>query len=579
MRFAWRPATEVLVLPAILACLVLDAAVPKWWSGVPAAVAMVAGIVLAVGVALQAQRSRSVFIRRARVAPIVAAIVVALTGIFLARGYLAFQQFQGWLAQEGTRTYDALFGALLLAAIVLERQGTLIARLALRAAQQPMLILTASFAALIACGTLLLVLPISVHSIEDISLLDALFTMTSAVCVTGLVVNDPGATYTGFGEAVILSGIQLGGIGFMTVAAFALQFRGGAALRDQSRYAAMLGANSLSALRRTIRGVVLATLAIELIGALLLLGLWAGDPRLDGRSAIWISAFTAVSAFCNAGFSLFADGMISFQRDTLCQLVIMTLIVCGGFGFPVLRELAVGGLQRARRYAKKERPRPPRFSVTTRVVLGATGFLIVAGATAIALLESGGIFQGLPFLDRVVGAVFTSVTSRTAGFNNVDVGALQAATLLLIMILMFIGGSPASTAGGIKTTTAAVLAATIRAEVTGSEPSLFHRALTHEVRRRATAVAGLSISVVLVSLMGLTLVERAPFLPLAFEAVSAFSTTGLSTGITPGLSPMGKLLIVTTMFVGRVGPLTIALAAGAPELQRHRLAQTSLSVG
>lgn len=574
MRFS----REHLALPAVLIALVVDTVVPTWWSGIFAVPGMAAGVLVAIQAARSADASRSLFIRRARVGLVTWGIVAALTGIGLARTYLAIRQFQGGVAAEGTRTYDAIFAVLLVAALLVQWRGADVARLAIRLALRPMLVLAASFVALIAAGTLLLVLPVSVRSIEDISLLDALFTMTSAVCVTGLVVNDAGTTYTGFGQFVILAGIQLGGIGFMTVAAFVLQFRG-SALRDQSRYATMLGADSLAALRRTIRGVVLATLLIELAGAVLFFLLWAGDPRLDGRSAIWISLFTAVSAFCNAGFSLFPDGLISFNRDASIQIVAAVLIIAGGIGFPVLREIAIGAWARARRLVKKDLPRAPRFGILTRVVLGTTGILLIAGASGVALLESGGVLAEMSFLDRLVGAFFTSVTTRTAGFNTFDLGLMQPATLLLMIVLMFIGGSPGSTAGGIKTTTAAVLAATIRAEVTGGEASLFRRGLTPEVRRRATAIVTLSATIVVSVLMALTVFEAKPFLSLAFEVVSAFSTTGLSTGITPTLSPYGKLLLVATMFVGRVGPLTIALAAGAPDAPRHRLAQTGLSVG
>lgn len=576
MQAAWRPRIETLVLPAILLALALDATVPAWWSGIPAAAAMAGGIFLAVRVTRAAHRSPSLFIRRARVVPIAAAMTVALAGICLARGYLAIRQFQGGIAAEGTRTYDALFAALLLAVLVLEWRGTLVARLSLRAAQQPMLLLTASFGVLIAVGTLLLVLPISVHSIEDISLLDAFFNMTSAVCVTGLTVNDPGSTYSSFGEAVLLAGIQLGGIGIMTVAALVFQ---GAGLRDQSRYATMLGASSLLSLRRTVQSVVVATLTIEAIGALLLFALWSGDARLDGRSAIWMSVFTAVSAFCNAGFSLFRDSLVAFRRDTFVPLVVMTLIVLGGLGFPVLRELVAASVPRLRRLVDRKRPQPPRLSITTRVVLAASAVLIVAGTTAVALTEGSTTLPDLGWWDRIIASAFTSVSTRTAGFDLLGMAAMHQSTLLVIMVLMFIGGSPASTAGGVKTTTAAVLVATIRAEILGGEPSLYDRALAEDVRRRATAIAVLSALIVLTVTVLLTLSERQPFLSLAFEAVSAYSTTGLSTGITPGLSPAGKILLAATMFVGRVGPLTIALAAGAPQLQRHRLAQTSLSVG
>lgn len=580
VRFGRRSvAVEELVIPAIAVALVFDALLHAWWSGLPATLAMACGVARAALAARTTHASRSIFVRRARVAPIAWGISAVLALLTLARAYVAVRQFQGGVAEEGTRSYDALYGALLVGSILVQSRRTDVARLALRLTSRPMLTLAASFAAMISGGTLLLVLPFSVRSIEDISFLDALFTMTSAVCVTGLTVNDVGTTYTVFGQAVILLGIQLGGIGMMTVAAFIFQFRGTAALRDQSRYAEMLGTKSLFALRSTLRAVVIGTLAVELAGALLLFLFFASDPRLGGRP-VWTSLFTSVSAFCNAGFSLLPDGLTLLRQDALPQLVVMALVVTGGLGFPVLQELAVSLRSRSLRLVRREAPRPPRLGMLARVTLATSAVLIVAGAAGVSLLESGGVLEDLPLHDRLTGALFTSITARTAGFNTLDVGAMQAGTLLLLMLLMFIGGSPASTAGGIKTTTAAVLASTVRAEISGGEPSLFHRELAPEVRRRATAIAGLSGAMVFTALLLLTIVERdVPFLALAFEAVSAFSTTGLSTGVTASLSPLGKLVLIATMFVGRVGPLTIALAAGAHGVQRHRLAQTGLSVG
>jgi trk system potassium uptake protein TrkH len=274
--------------------------------------------------------------------------------------------------------------------------------------------------------------------------------------------------------------------------------------------------------------------------------------------------FHAVSAFCNAGFSLFAGNMTQFAGDVGVQVVLMVLIVLGGLGFPVLMEVVRTGWQRLRRVVDSKASAPARVGLTTRVVLTTSGVLVVAGMVAVLALEFTGALTPAGEAmtgGRVLGALFASVNARTAGFNTVDLGVMRDATLLLMCALMFIGGSPASTAGGIKTTTAAVVMATLRGELRGREPELGGRAIAAEALRKAIAVSALSLLIVLTVVLLLTLTEDQPFIRLVFEAVSAFATVGLSTGITASLTVAGKLIIAAAMFVGRVGPFTIALAA------------------
>nr|WP_276599673.1 potassium transporter TrkG [Nannocystis sp. SCPEA4] len=444
--------------------------------------------------------------------------------------------------------------------------------------------LIGSFAALISLGSLLLTLPVSLTEAAHTSFVDSLFTMASAVCVTGLAVNDLGATYSVFGQGVILTGVQLGGIGIMTVAALALAFSNNSSLQSQLRYAAMLDARTVADLRKIVVGILAGTFIVEAIGAVLLWLMLAGDPRIGDASPLWTAVFHAVSSFCNAGFALFPGGMGAFVGDIGVQAVVMTLMILGGLGFPIMVELVRHGWRRLKRLIKPATPAPPRLSLATRVVLSTTLALIVAGTVAVLALEftSGlqpagehGIFH------RLWSALFISANTRSGGLDTVGVGGMRDATLLVLCVLMFIGGAPASTAGGIKTTTFATVVAALRAELRGREPELGGRALAPEVLRKATAVLVMMGGLLMAFVLLLSLTEDLPFLHVAFEAVSALATVGLSTGITASFSVAGKLLLTAAMFLGRVGPFTIALAVAdnAATRSRHRLAREDLPVG
>lgn len=512
-----------------------------------------------------------------------AVILLALLAMFVARAYMLSQQFGASTPEidRAGRIYDVVFlviGVLQgFSAAMPER----LARLALRLAQKPALLLAGSFAVMILVGTLALTLPVALEDVRDVSFVDSLFTITSAVCVTGLTVNDPGTTYTFFGELVILLSIQLGGIGIMTLAALALAFARDTALSTQLRYAAMLDARTLTDLRTTVQSIIVGALAIETIGALLLWIQFAGDPRVADHSAAWMAVFHAVSAFCNAGFALFQGNLMSFQDDVGVQTVLILLISLGGLGFPVLREVVILLRHLLVRAVFADAPRGPRMTLASRVVLITSASLVVGGMVITLALEWRNALGQLGVGHRMLAALFHSINTRTSGFNTVDVAAFGPTTLLWTCVLMFIGGSPGSTAGGIKTTTVATILATLRGELRGREPQLGHRAIAPEVFRRATAVAAISSGIVLVSVTALTLSEDQPFIHLLFETVSAFGTVGLSAGITPALSVFGKLVVAATMFVGRVGPLTIALAVADAEgaRQPYRLARESLPIG
>lgn len=441
------------------------------------------------------------------------------------------------------------------------------------------------YLAAITVGAVLLSLPPAAAG-RAVSGIDALFTSTSAVCVTGLTVLDTGGDFSAFGQAVILTLLQLGGLGVMTFSTFLLLSLGGRpSLLVVEATGDPLGSGSGPRLTSTLRGVFLLTVAIELAGALLLLAVWTLEGRADGPAYFWHALFHAVSAFCNAGFSTFSSSLEGFRGSLATNLVMIALIVAGGLGFVVLLDL--GALLRAapgRRLAALSRH--------SRLVLAVTAALILMGAAGVFLLEYDRALAGMPGWRRALAALFQSVTARTAGFNTLPTAALGAPTLFLLILLMFVGASPCSTGGGIKTTTLGILAATAWSRLFGrAETQAFGRAVPRETVTRATSLAILAaviVSAFLLALLGTEPAARAGrgggggdgFLPMAFETVSAFGTVGLSTGATRQLSWHGKLLVSALMLVGRVGPLSLAVAfSRTARRQRTRLPEGEFLVG
>ncbi|MBN2559841.1 MAG: ATPase [Phycisphaerae bacterium] len=438
-------------------------------------------------------------------------------------------------------------------------------------------LLAATFLALILIGSILLVLP-TAHAEGKVGPLDALFTATSAVCVTGLVVVDTGADFTPFGQVVIIILIQLGGLGIMTFAALATQlvgrrlsFRQQALLSD-----AFYQQSAANLVRENLKRIVLLTCVCELLGTVLL---YIGTWRFPGpHRPLSSAAFHSISAFCNAGFSLNADSLTGCRARPLVMLTIMALIVIGGLGHTVVLE----SLRRIWQRVRRRRVGPVPWSLNSRVVLWASGSLIVVGT--IALLLFGMTENEETWAEALSGAVFQSVTARTAGFNSVDIGALPMASLLALIGLMFIGGSPGSCAGGIKTTSLVTALARLRARLKGRpDVSLWGRRLSEDVIARASVVIGLAI---VWNAMGCVILaatelpsDAMAFEDLVFEQVSAFATVGLSTGITAGLSAAGKLWIIASMFVGRLGPLTAALAVMPQEIAKIRYPEEHMMIG
>lgn len=439
-------------------------------------------------------------------------------------------------------------------------------------------LMAASFGMLALIGALLLTLPQSVSDLAHVSFVDALFTATSALCVTGLSVNVVGQTYTPFGQAVLLGLMETGGLGIMVLYSFFGVLTGRRLeLRRAVVMAEMIDARSLSHLRRTLGGIVVLALVVQGVGVLALYTAFPAQGSVpSGAVGPWQNAvFHAVSAYTNAGFSLYHSGLVPFASSWSVCSVIMGLIVLGGLGFPVAFELL------GRLWARIRRRRPERLSLHTRVVLWSTGVLIGGGTLLFLSLEWNGVLRDFDPGTRLLVALFQSVTTRTAGFNTLDFAAVAPATLLATCALMFIGASPGSTGGGIKTTTFAALLATLRAELRRREQvCLMGRSIPAPLQRRAIAVALLGGVAVVVCTFLLLLTESHAPLKIVFEVVSALGTVGLSTGITPELSVPGRLLLTLAMLVGRLGPLTVMIAlAEDPSSNHTTLPEEKLGIG
>jgi trk system potassium uptake protein TrkH len=428
---------------------------------------------------------------------------------------------------------------------------------------KPARVAVISFACIILVGTFLLCLPVSSESGEWTSPVDALFTSTSAVCVTGLIVKDTPNYWSLFGELVILGLIQAGGLGIMTIYAFLASVLGtGMSLAFERMMGDMVESDPEHNILEMVEFICLFTLVMEVVGAVCLYFSWRGS--FDSFwSCFYHSVFHSISAFCNAGFSLNSDSLVRFQANLPVNFTISGLIIMGGIGFLVARDLG----QYVWWWAFSRRGRRPQLGTHSRLVLLITGTLLVGGFVMVFLTESIHSMSEAPLANRVLAGLFQSVTPRTAGFNTMplDAGVIAPSTALLLMTLMFIGGSPGSTAGGIKTTTLGVMISSIIATLRGREDAeMFHHSIRPETVHRVASVILLSIGAVVAGLFLLLVTEKhLQFLPIAFETTSAFGTVGLSMGITDSLTEVGRLIITALMFVGRLGPVTIVLSAAS----------------
>ncbi len=408
------------------------------------------------------------------------------------------------------------------------------------------------FATIILIGTFLLTLPIATENGEGLSFLNALFTATSATCVTGLVVVDTGDTFSTFGELVILFLIQIGGLGFMTFATLLFLLLGKKiSLKERLLLKEAFNNITISGLVRLVRRILLFTALIELIGALILSIRFSFDMSIG--KAIYFGFFHSISNFNNAGFDLMGgfNGLTEYVDDPFIVLTICALITIGGLGFIVINEL----------YEYRE---TKRLSVHSKIVLTSTLILTIGSTILIFLFEYGNSKTLGPLSEwgKVLGSLYQAVTPRTAGSNTLPIGDLTQTTLFLIIFLMFIGAGSGSTAGGIKITTFALLVATMWSQIRGKEDVvLFRRRIVNETILKALTVTMCGMMIVIFVTFVLSILEQGhSFMMYLFEATSAFGTVGLSMGLTPELSPGGRLVIILTMFAGRLGPLTIAFA-------------------
>lgn len=419
----------------------------------------------------------------------------------------------------------------------------------------PARVLVLGFMAVILLGALLLMLPISSKSGQSLRFLDALFTATSAVCVTGLVVVDTGTHFTQFGQFIIIALIQIGGLGFMTMSTLiALLVGKKIGLKERILIQESFNQFTLAGLVRLIRNVVLVTLAFEVIGGIILTIRFLFDYPLD--RALAFGFFHSVSSFCNAGFDLFGQvfgkytSITHYISDWVVTLTIGSLIVFGGLGFPVIVELL-------------NYPKTRKLSLHAKLVLKTTVLLILIGTFLILLIEmhNAKTIGGVDLSGKFLGSLFQSITPRTAGFNSLDTSQLRSATWFIMILLMFIGASPSSTGGGIKTTTFGVMMAAVKATIRGKDDAeIFERRLPTDLVYKAMTITFVALSWVIFVALIMSLIEPYKFIQVLFEVVSAFGTVGLTTGITPDLTDLSRILIAITMFVGRLGPLTVLVA-------------------
>ena len=433
---------------------------------------------------------------------------------------------------------------------------------------RPSTIIVLSFFLIILAGGILLSLPISSASGLPTNFLDAYFTSNSATCVTGLVVLDTGVYFSLFGLIVIMILMQVGGLGYMTFSVFAmLVLRKKLFVSERIMMQEALNIYSGKEVADVLKKIFAIVFAIEGIGVLILFLRWA--PELGVGKGILYAVFHAVSAFNNAGFALppnFAN-LSPYVTDIIINLTITTLIIIGGIGFIVISDILKGR----------------RLSLHSKITVVTTLLLIILGTIGILFLEFSNpqTLGPMPVGHKILASYFQSVSPRTAGFNTINIGAMFAPTLILTMFLMFIGASPGGTGGGIKTTTFAVLIGTICATLKGLKDTvMFRRRIPHETVRRAFTITTLSVFVVVCAVLLLNYFDKFSLIESAFEVFSAFGTVGLSMGITPKLSSIGKIIIIVVMFIGRVGPLALALTLLIQQKEpRIEYPKESISIG
>ena len=418
---------------------------------------------------------------------------------------------------------------------------------------KPVQIVVLSFIIIISIGTLLLLLPQSRKAGIDLSIINALFTAASATCVTGLTVVNISTTFTLFGQVIILSLIQIGGLGLMTMVGFFSIILRNMSLNESLVMRDALNYETLDKIGHMLVSILLITFTIEVIGAISLYLFWVED-FVSVKKALYFSVFHAVSAFCNAGFSLFQNSFTNYSKSRAFNLIITSLIILGGLGFIVITDII-------KVIKLKLRKKPARLKVHTKLVLIVSIVLIISGTLILFFFENKNLLSLYSVKDKLMMSYFQSVTARTAGFNTINVGGLANASCFILMILMFIGASPGSTGGGIKTSTFGIAILSLRAFIQGQQRiEIFKRSLPRYSLNKVFGIIFVSAMFITACIVILLLTEKASFMDILFEEISAFGTVGLSRGITPSLTTLGKLVITITMLTGRIGPLAMALA-------------------
>lgn len=430
----------------------------------------------------------------------------------------------------------------------------------------PPQILALSFLTVIAAGTLLLLLPIS--AVEPVRFTDALFTAVSATTVTGLIVRDTGTVYTIFGQIVIMILIKIGGLGLLTVAMMIVILLGKKiGLKERLRIQQSFNQTSIGGIVKLVKVLFIFSVSMEALAAALLAIDWV--PEYGWRYGLFTSLFHSISAFNNAGFSLWSDGLTKYVGDPLVNVIITGLFITGGIGFTVLYDVI-------------ENKRFKSLQVHSKIMIVGTLVINVSAAIIIFLLESNnpGTMASLSLGDKLWASYFQAVTPRTAGFNSVDITQIEPGTALLMSFLMFVGGGSASTASGIKLTTFIVIIWAVITFFKGEEePVLFKRSIPQAVIARSFIITVTSLMLVFAALFLLTLTEQAPFLVIVFEVFSAFGTVGLSMGLTYELTEPGKYILMLLMFFGRIGPLTIVFALARTEKSNVRYPRADIYTG
>lgn len=451
--------------------------------------------------------------------------------------------------------------------------------------RSPARTVAASYACVIGIGSVLLALPFSSHDGRWTSPVDALFTATSAVCVTGLTVKSTAYHWSPFGQFTILALIQIGGLGIMAIGAFVavlvprrLFMRFGTVMAD------MVEADRAESIWALIRFILLFTIVAELLGAVALFFSWRSHFETFGQCA-YHSVFHSISAFCNAGFSLNDESLIRYVSSVGVNVVICFLIILGGLGFTVVGDVA----NWSRWWLFGRKGRRPQLSAHSRLVLTVTSVLILLGFLGVLIIESHGSLAQAPLKTKVLASLFQSVTPRTAGFCTMDMSRAAAnpislATVFLIIVLMYIGGSPGGTAGGIKTTTLGIMVASIRATLKGRpRAELFQHTVPPQIVHRVASIILLSLAALAAAIFLLLMTEKAAFEEVVFDAVSAFGTVGLSIGLTGPTATItwgGKLILSALMFVGRIGPVGLVLSvAYLKDTTAYRYPEEHIMVG